>query len=219
VSVPDQYIFGYGSLLLAKSRRHTRHGNDIAYPVIVQGVERGWFDHVDAPGYTTTYLGADLSAKQRCNGVIFKINCQELEAYDCRETGYTRVRIDQPSITMLDGRKEPPPGDVWVYVSTERAYPSPDNPIVQSYVDVCVKGCLEMEERYPLAREVGFADLFFTTTTGWSHYWENDRIFPRRPYCHERHAYTIDALIRKHLGDDLFERIPIAPGRWAEGER
>jgi cation transport regulator ChaC len=216
---PDQYILGYGSLLSSRSRRHTRPGNDIAYPVIVEGVERGWFDQVDAPGYTTTYLGADLSPDHRTNGVIFKINCQELEAYDCRETGYTRCRIDQSRITMLDGRKESPDGDVWVYVSTERSYPNPDKPIVQTYVDVCVNGCLEMEGLYPLAREVGFADMFFTTTTSWSRYWENDRIMPRRPYCHEPNAYDIDALIRKHLGDELFEQIPLAPGLWSRPDR
>jgi hypothetical protein len=52
--------------------------------------------------------------------------------------------------------------------------PSPQFPMVQSYVDICVNGCLEVEGKYPCA--TGFTAEFIATTEAWSRYWVNDRL-------------------------------------------
>ena len=96
-------------------------------------------------------------------------------AFDQRETGYNRERIDQKSVTMLDGSESAPEGDIWFYANKEKRYASAKYPIVQSYVDICWTGCLEIEATYPLAKKAAFAETFLKTSTNWNKYWVNDR--------------------------------------------
>lgn len=46
---------------------------------------------------------------------------------------------------MLNGTKSPPEGDIWFYANKKKQYASKEFPIVQSYVDICLNGCLELE--------------------------------------------------------------------------
>jgi hypothetical protein len=163
-----------------------------------------------------TYLGAVADPDSSCNGVIFKVSEEEFETFDNHEPGYTRERIDQKNLTMLDGSRSVPEGDIWFYAVREKHFPSPEFPIVQSYVDVCLNGCLELEATYPLAREAEFAETFLKTSTDWSRYWVNDRIHPRRPFVHLPNANRIDLLIKKVLGHEMFSNIRIEPARWEE---
>ena len=87
-------------------------------------------------------------------------------------------------------------------------------PIVQSYVDICLSGCLEIEATFPLAKEAEFAETFLKTSTDWSKYWVNDRIYPRRAYVYQPNAGRIDELIEKVLGAELFSSIQIEPASW-----
>src|SRR5262249_55276479 len=160
----DQFIFGYGSLVESQSRARTSPSNLYASPVNVAGIQRGWFDQVGGVTLSTTYLGAVPDTKSSCNGVIFQVSQQQLDAFDQRETGYKRERIDQKNISMLDGRKSPPEGDIWFYANKEKLYASAEFPIVQSYVDICINGCLELEATYPLAKEAQFAATFLKTS-------------------------------------------------------
>jgi hypothetical protein len=184
-----------------------------ASPANVVGIQRGWFGHLDGVSLSPTYLGAVTDASSNCNGVIFKVPQQQLEAFDKHEAGYERKKIDQSNITMLDGSKSAPEGDIWFYASTEKRYASPEFPIVQSYVDVCLNGCLEIEATYHLAREAEFAETFLKTSTNWSKYWVNDRIHPRRAFVYVPNANKIDALIKKVLGEEIFSSIDIQPER------
>ena len=63
--------------------------------------------------------------------------------------------------------------------------------ILQSYVDICVNGCLE----YGL----DFLRRFVHTTGNWSRYWLNDRIIARRAWTHEKNYNIIDKYITKFL--------------------
>ncbi len=185
-----------------------------ASPVIVAGIQRGWFGRVDGVSLSPTYLGAVPDPDSNCNGVIFKVPSEQLEAFDNHETGYQRERIDRKNITMLDGSKSAPEGDIWFYTNSEKRFALPEFPIVQSYVDVCLNGCLEIEATYPLAREAEFAETFLNTSTDWSKYWVNDRIFPRRAYIYLPNAGKIDQLIQKVLGKEMFSNIKIEPANW-----
>jgi hypothetical protein len=209
-----QFIFGYGSLVEAKSRARTWPSAIYASPVIVKGIERGWFDQTPGIGYSTTYLGAVAAEGATCNGVIFSITPQGLASYDQREAGYKREKINQANITMLDGSASPPEGEIWYYANQEKDFASPKFPIVQSYVDICLTGCLELEATYPLAKQAKFAEMFLKTATNWSEWWVNDRLYPRRAFIYQPNASTIDQLIVKVLGEELFSKIEIEPAHW-----
>ncbi|WP_133305565.1 gamma-glutamylcyclotransferase family protein [Streptomyces sp. AcE210] len=207
----SQYIFGYGSLIQKESREETWPKVGKAFPVSVKGITRGWYDRVDTVSWGPTYLGAFPDRASTCNGVIFQVAHGELKAFADREKGYKLIRIPPVDITMLDGRSAPPPGTFWYFGSASRRYVSQEFPIVQSYVDVCVSGCLEIEDEFPASRTAKFAQNFFTGTTDWKTPWINDRIYPWRPFVHVPQANRIDALIRDQLGEEVFRSISL-PG-------
>lgn len=83
----------------------------------------------------------------------------------------------------------PPPG---LDPNTEAAGlglcpPSARFPILQSYIDVCLSGCLE--------HGVAFAREFISTTFLWSPYWLNERKLSRRPWLHQGNYVQIDNLL------------------------
>ena len=214
--MPDrpQYIFGYGSLVESRSRAMTWASAIYASPALVDGIERGWFDQTGGPSLSTTYLGAVAAEGSQCNGVIFPISAQGLASYDQRETGYKRERIEPANINMLDGSSAAPDGDIWFYANQKKQYASPKLPIVQSYVDVCLNGCLEIENTYPLAKQAKFAETFIRTCSNWSEWWVNDRLYPRRAFIYNPNASKIDQLIINVLGAEVFSKIQIEPANW-----
>jgi len=214
MSNSNQFIFGYGSLVESQSRARTSPSALYAFPANVAGIQRGWFDQVGGVSLSTTYLGAVPDPDSNCNGVIFQVSQQQLDAFDQRETGYNRERIDQKNITMLNGSKSAPEGNIWFYANREKRFASPECPIVQSYVDICLNGCLELEATYPAAKEAGFAEMFLKTCSDWSKYWVNDRIYPRRAFIYVPNASKIDTLIQKVLGEEMFSNIEIEPASW-----
>ncbi|MFE5484651.1 gamma-glutamylcyclotransferase family protein [Streptomyces sp. NPDC056527] len=205
----NNYIFGYGSLMQRESRTATWPDREQAAPAMVQGISRGWYDRVETASWSPTYLGAVPRKGATCNGVVFPVSPEELRAYARRESGYRPTRIRSRDITMLDGSKGSPVGTVWYFANVQQRYPSERFPIVQSYVDVCLDGCLEIEDGYPEARKAQFAKEFMRTTSDWQTPWFNDRIYPWRPFVHVPRANDIDTLIRDQLGVDLFERITL----------
>jgi len=76
------------------------------------------------------------------------------------------------------------------------APPSVNFPIVQSYVDIFVSGCLEQEQRFGLE---GFARECIATTHDWSPHWVNDRLYPRRPFIYQPKARQIDLLLSQQV--------------------
>jgi hypothetical protein len=205
----SQYIFGYGSLIQRESRTRACASAEAAFPVIVRGVSRGWFDQTGGPSWNPTYLGAIPDEAGICNGVIFPVTLEEFAAYDKREVGYRPMKLDSSQISMLDGSRTAPDGDIWFYGNTEKKIPSLEHPIVQSYVDICLDGCLEIEATYPLARQSNFAEQFIKTSSHWQTPWVNDRIYPWRPFIYVPRASQIDSLIQKVLGRDIFDKITL----------
>jgi hypothetical protein len=208
-STRPQYIFGYGSLIERQSRMATWPSAEFASPVVVKGVARGWFDQTDVPSWSPTYLGGIADEGAECNGVIFRVTQAEFDTFAERETGYKPTKIDPSQITMLDGSSAAPNGDIWYFASTQQRFPSDEHPIVQSYVDVCLDGCLEIEATYPLAKQASFAERFIKTTSNWGPPWINDRIYPWRPFVYVPRAFAIDALLQQVLGHDMFDQIKL----------
>jgi hypothetical protein len=214
MSDTDQYIFGYGSLIESQSRTTTSTSASYASPVNVAGIQRGWFGRLSGVALSPTYLAAVFDPNSNCNGVIFKVSEQQLETFDKHEAGYRRERINPKNIAMLDESKPAPEGDIWFYTVTEKCFASPEFPIIQSYVDICLSGCLEIEATFPLAKEAQFAEEFLKSSTDWSRYWVNDRTRPRSVFPHQPNANRIDELIKKVLGEEMFSSIEMEPARW-----
>jgi hypothetical protein len=205
-----QFVVGYGSLMEDDSRRRTSPRAGAAHPIEVTGYERGWFERGSAIGFSTTYLGVRPSADATMNAVVYALQPEELAATDARESSYCRAAIPGASVKALAGPALSADAQLWIYVTDPHRIAAPDAgyPIVQSYVDVFLSGCLEQEERFALH---GFARRCVATTTGWSGEWVNDRIFPRRPFIHQPRAGAIDRLLAATLPRE-FARIHLEPG-------
>ena len=198
------YVFGYGSLIEKESRIRTNPEAVDARPARVTGYQRGWFHQfANNVGSTCTYLGAIEKPGATTNGVIYHVN--DFEKTKERETGYTATPVPAGKIEMLDGAGPWDPAKVvYIFISnpadiSKTGAPTAAIPMVQSYVDICINGCLEIEAQYSSAR--GFVQEFIRTATGWNAYWVNDRIYPRRPFIYVPNASQIDQALEK--GDVL----------------
>jgi cation transport regulator ChaC len=197
------YVFGYGSLLERASRTRTNPEAIGAWPARVTGYQRGWFHQfADNVGSTCTYLGAAPAKDQTINGAVYPVN--DIEATRQRETGYTAVPLRAEELVMLDGG-EPLKigGDLNVYIFTRNPEsisktkaPTSAFPMVQSYVDICINGCLELESLYRGVKGL-FTQEFIHTTIGWNENWVNDRIYPRRPFIYAPNATAIDKALKE----------------------
>lgn len=208
------YIFGYGSLIERASRLRTTPEAKVVFPVKLKGFKRGWFARTGVPGISTTFLGCMTDENSYVNGVIYEVTHQDIEKTDERETGYERIKINYSDIEDYSCQIERK-SSIWIYanmfkdnVIPKDNFPSKEFPIVQSYVDICVNGCLEIEDLYPNAKKENFTADFIQTTQYWSKFWVNDRIYPRRPFIHCPNAYKIDKLLKENLEDKtLFDNI------------
>jgi hypothetical protein len=196
------YVFGYGSLLERASRTRTNPDAVGAWPARVTDYQRGWFHQfADSVGSSCTFLGAEKAKGQTINGVVYAVS--DIEATKQRETGYTAVQLAADEILMQDGSGPLKVSDdlnVYIFVSNPASIsktkePTLNFPMVQSYVDICINGCLELESLYRAVRG-SFTQEFIRTTTGWNANWVNDRVYPRRPFIYAPNASAIDKALK-----------------------
>ena len=189
-----QWVIGYGSLMQESSRKRTAPNAAFAVPVEVSGYRRGWFAAGQMPGFNTVYLGVAPDAGARVNAVIFDVPAGEIPALDAREYIYCRVAVPAANTRILSGSAEAAVGQAWIYVNKadSLSLPSDRVPIVQSYVDEFLSGCLDLGDANTLP---DFARDCIALTTDWSQHWVNDRIYPRRPHVYQSAAKRIDTLI------------------------
>ena len=208
------YIFGYGSLIEKESRLRTTPKAKSVYPVRINGFQRGWFARTGVSGLSTTFLGCIEDENSYTNGVIYAVTEDDLVKTDEREKGYERVKIEFKNIEDFSSQVEID-SNIWIYANKfknekipKSNLPSKEFPIVQSYVDICINGCLEIENLFPEAKKNEFAVDFIKSTSHWSKYWVNDRIYPRRPFIYRPTAYKIDKLLKDNLSDKtIFDNI------------
>ena len=178
---PPTFIFGFGSLISAESRKRTGDSG-AAYPCTVQGLERSWSHRVTLPeGPARPNPGiagvsaVSVHAKEgsATNGVVVQVEQAELSKYDEREIGYDRIPVDVAHVALCSGESVAdvlgPDANVWVYVTppgtddgaaAEPPQPSAEFPIIQSYLDVILLGCKK-------TNGAAFAAEFLRTTAGW----------------------------------------------------
>ncbi len=193
----SQYIIGYGSLMKEESKREDSSNVGDNNPIYVTGFERGWIEHSTDPRFGTTYLGVKAKPDAKMNAVYFKLKVSaDLFNYDKRENTYCRVYVPKDKIQSLS--KVPlPDGQYWIYTTlADNALPSPQYPLVQSYVDTFLSGCLDLEKKFNLH---GFAKVCVKTTENWSDSWVNDRVHPRTAVDDIPYVAEVDALISETL--------------------
>lgn len=192
-----QYIVGYGSFMQNKSKNETYPNTGANIPVIIDGYRRGWFQKGIPIGFSATFLGVFHDKASQFNGVIFKLAAAGIAKYDKREMGYCREAVSPKHIKMLT-HQVIPSGQFWIYVSQPEkiATASAKYPITQSYVDIFLSGCLEIQKNYHLKN---FTQDCVRTTHDWSPLWVNDRIYPRRPHTYQPDAIEIDQILAEKM--------------------
>mmetsp|Transcript_12529 Transcript_12529/g.19385 ORF Transcript_12529/g.19385 Transcript_12529/m.19385 type:complete len:292 (-) Transcript_12529:25-900(-) len=141
------------------------------------------------------------------NGIIFQLPLHMLPDFDRREVGYDRVELKEGvDFQLLDredyhgtptnkdptlffdniGTDEP----VYVYIPQASSCAEADEnyPLLQSYVDTVLQGCLEWGGE-KLGKE------FVATTDGWSSYFLNDTPSSRRPWLFRKQYTIIDRIL------------------------
>ena len=213
-NLPTQFVFGYGSLIDADSRDRTAGSALPAIPVRVSaefGYLRAWVDRCSC-GFTGLGLRKPHpgEAAMTINGVIFAVDGSSLSKLDRREAGYRRVAVPLSLIAAVSWQELPRTGQIWTYVplgfggepGIELPEPTVQFPMLQSYMDVVLRGALTYGS--------DFASEIIGTTTDWSLYWLNDREMPRRPWIHTSDYQVLDTLLKQtkpasdHFNDRLF---------------
>ena len=189
VSSPDvtqSYVLGYGSIMCPVSRAITSPelASTVAIPVQVQNTERVWSKRSSVRGMTAMGVQRGI-AGAKCTAVMLPVTSDQLRQFDEREAGYNRLPVPVQDIAkvpflvegsyyqdndcddmldnllLLETREESPQTtNIWIYEPAMFCPPSPDKPIVQTYVDTILRGCLSISEE--------FAEDFLRTTKGWS---------------------------------------------------
>lgn len=199
-SVP-QYIVGYGSLMMRSSKLTTAPEAGRNLPVRVKGFRRGFFAKVGPYGGKATMLGVVENGDAEMVAALYRMfDLENFLTQDARESVYCRQQVAPDAIEMLDGSNVPTDGQIWLYklLPESVAAPSEAYPLVQSYVDLFLGGCIAMAAQVTV-EGVDFAKECVRTTTDWSTHWVNDRIHPRRAYATVPLAAQIDELIDEML--------------------
>jgi len=201
------FIIGYGSLLNKTSLNRTLPNVDKIEPIYLSNYVRSW-NAIESvkPTVSSTFLGIEKSKNSKVSCIIFEVEEILLSILDKREFLYNREKVKVSDIEFNSNRFNIAIEDnIWIYVTKEPSVPSYEFPIIQSYVDICISGAIEIEEAFNLEN---FAVDFIKTTELWSKSWVNDRIFPRAPHIYQPDAYQIDIMLKENI-NDFFETIII----------
>jgi hypothetical protein len=200
-----QYIIGYGSLMEKASKDRTSPDTGANLPVMLTGYERSWNLRGATAGFGTTYLGAERKEGVLMAAALYRVfTRQDILSTDARESYYCRDAVDPGAIRMLDGSAVPETGQIWIYVNKPDAVDAPDAdfPIVQSYVDLFLSGCLQLADQV-IGQNQDFARQCISTAAGWSTHWVNDRLYPRRPFIYQPNSSTIDQLLSENVPEQF----------------
>lgn len=197
-----QYVIGYGSLIDEQSKKNTDPSAQESFPILVKGYKRSWSVHGTLPGLNTTFLSISEDKNASVNGVIYKLdNPVNIQLYDKRERAYCRKELNVDQIKVYSAAL-PNQKQIWIYTSKQKTndHPTHNFPIVQSYVDLFLRGCIQIEEKFKINN---FARDCIKNTDQWSNHWENDRIFPRRPFVYQPYAIKVDMLLKEMLPENF----------------
>ena len=191
----NNYIIGYGSLMERESRMSTNPNAKLVEPILIKNFER-LFGH-SGGNYKTTFLTLIEKNGAKVNGVYYAVTLEDIIKTDQREKSYCRIKVNSNDLDFYGRKVKLENTNFWVYAANvERLQkPTATHPIVQSYVDIFLNGCFQIQEEFKLE---SFAKDCVETTKEWSEHWVNDRIHPRRPFA-IANAMKIDQLLSKYF--------------------
>jgi hypothetical protein len=212
------YLFGFGSIIntsthapwLATSKDSKVEALPGAVATLKSsfGYQRRW-NFRSTTGFTALGLspvdnnGPEDVIKSGINGVVFRINRSMVRSFDRREVGYQRLSIPleflqfhsdltgtcerQTKFELTENER------IWIYVPSpsQCLHADENHPLLQSYVDTVLQGCLEW------GGESMVEDLILMTG-GWSIFFLNDTPSSRRPWLFRKEYNTIDRLLQKY---------------------
>jgi hypothetical protein len=152
------HFFGYGSLV-----NRATHSYPNARHATLPGWRRAW---VHTPDLPRSFLSVVPDPTCTIMGLVAEVPGGDWAALDIRETGYIRA----PDHALIGDHPHP----IQVYAVANARTPTPDAPILLSYLDAVIQGFLI---------EYGHqgASHFFATTTGWNAPILDDRAAPQYP--------------------------------------
>jgi len=209
------YLVGYGSLMNEESRSRTNPEVKQLTPVRVKGFIRDW--NTITPGYQIIYLGAlpCNTDQKNCflNGLAYLV--PDVKAADEREGPYCRQEISHENLQPYKREDSiDPKARYWIYVTKKEDIYHPDqkHPLIQSYVDLFIGGCIEQAANiaHKKVNDLSFPDDYgfvfdcISGTIGWTTtHWLNDRVYPERPWAASPYALKIDKILAKSNEDGL----------------
>lgn len=182
------FLFGYGSLLNKRGRDDTYPHDGAEFPVLVHDLARGWYvEDTEFRKHTTVCVFEEQGSS--VNGALLEIHEESLPDYDARETGYYRAELDRDQFEYLSDERLQKEDRVFVYEPNELVIDRQDYPITQSYIDIVMKGFMDISD--------DFALQFLKTTRGWEKQIINDRenLWWPRSYNENDSAEAIDQLL------------------------
>ncbi|KAL7522556.1 hypothetical protein ACHAWX_007296 [Stephanocyclus meneghinianus] len=204
------YIFGFGSIMDTSTHATWQASSAPMSGAVATiskrfGYQRQW-NFRSSTGFTA--LGVSKAEASRdcdsceINGVLFRVPVSEMENFDKREVGYERIVVPLDMITFhheMTGIHQQTQfalskaDRIWIYVplSSHVMCADENHPLLQSYVDTVLRGCLEWGGE-------AMAETFILTTGGWGAYFLNDTPSSRRPWLYRKEYKTIDELLQKH---------------------
>ena len=173
------YIVGYGSLMEKDSRTRTNKDARNVKPLMVKNFERTWGQR--SARYKITFLTIKKKEGAKLNAVYYPLSIKGINKLDRRERSYCRIKLKENEVSFFNDQINLKNKNFWVYTAKEDKINAPDekHPIVQSYVDIFLNGCFQIQDKFKINE---FSDLCVQTTTGWSKSWVNDRVHARRPF-------------------------------------
>jgi hypothetical protein len=229
------FIFGFGSIINARSRQSSAPGCPHAVAVRIAGLQWKWtrvWNFRSATGFTALGLAkrseyARDELPTSVNGVLFPVSAAQLAAFDTREVGYRRELVPLAAWLALpsplphlagfaaavEARRaagEGSGGDEGLDAALRCwAYvPNSETAVPADAEHPLVQTYIDcvLEGCFALGGEE-MAEEWITTTRGWSQYYLNDAPMSRRPWLHRSKRYReIDRLLAKHSATTLFEQ-------------
>ncbi|MGY0217134.1 gamma-glutamylcyclotransferase family protein [Endozoicomonadaceae bacterium StTr2] len=168
MSKRQNYIFGYGSLMLSIARTATAPDPDDFHfiPAKLQGFHRTW--NLWNRQLEMRVLAAEPAEDKSINGVIYKVDESDLPKFDERERpgAYQRIVVNKLDLSFYSNQNyqwhKDLPKDVKIYIyvavpdTTSTGFylssdeNNSDKRIARSYLEVVLGGCAEIDENHGL---------------------------------------------------------------------
>ena len=154
------YVFGYGSLINMQENKELTIPKK-SYPVMINGLKRS----LNVQGKNYLVFGVKDVKTSHCNGILFKVNAEELARLQEREKLYTMKTIDKKRVEFPYKKTlQFKPADTIVcfypqakYVLTKKELITKQSLQSKAYMKICETGAEEIDPDF-------YNDFLLTTS-------------------------------------------------------